>query len=57
MDEYEINKVLDSLDTSKPSGYPRMTYEQGVEEALMWIVGDIPNEEFAAYPVCDFNHY
>jgi len=48
MDEVKINKVLDNIDTSRTK-YPAMTYEQGVEEALMWIVDDIPDEEFAAY--------
>lgn len=26
--------------------YPGMSYEQGVEEALMWVLGELTDEEF-----------
>lgn len=29
------------------SKYPGMTYEQGIAEALRWVLGDIPDEEFS----------
>ena len=48
-EETKINKILDSINTANPSKYFNMTYEQGIEEALMWVVGDIPDDEFAAY--------
>ena len=47
--EYEINKILQKLDIIKPSEYPNMSYEQGVEETLMWIIGDISDDEFSIY--------
>ena len=41
----EIQNVLDNL---PPEGtkFSSMTYEQGIEEALLWILGDISNDEF-----------
>jgi hypothetical protein len=42
----EIEKVLGRVDTASGSQYQAMTYEQGVEEALLWAIGDIPDDEF-----------
>jgi len=44
--EKEIEKVLAAFDSQK-SQYPGMTYEQGIEEALQWVLGEITDEEFA----------
>ena len=44
--ENEINNVLDCLPGDERTNYPAMTYEQGVEEALLWVLEEIPNEEF-----------
>jgi hypothetical protein len=45
----EIEKVLNNLERNM-SRYPGMTYEQGIEEALLWTLGEIGNEEFDYYP-------
>jgi len=41
----EIQKVLEKIDTDG-TRYSGMTYEQGIEAALLWVTGQIPNEEF-----------
>ena len=41
----EIEKLLQDFDSQK-SQYPGMTYEQGIEEALSWVIGDIEDDEF-----------
>lgn len=42
----EINKVLDKCFDAEENGsvYPGMTYEQGVDAAIRWMIGeeDIP---------------
>lgn len=43
----EINDVLFNFDDSK-SQFPGMTYEQGIYEALQWVLGEISDEEFSA---------
>jgi hypothetical protein len=43
--EERIRAALDKVDTHK-SKFHGMTYEQGVEEALMWVLGDLSDEEF-----------
>jgi hypothetical protein len=46
----EINNICEKLaeyDTIGVSKYPQMTYEQGVLEALMWVLGELPDEEFS----------
>ena len=45
--ENEINQVLLRVDTASKSKFPAMTYEQGVEEALQWVLGEIPDNEFS----------
>ena len=36
----EAEKLLDKLDTLRPTNYHGMTYEQGIEEVLMWLLED-----------------
>jgi len=45
--EDQIERVLKNLpiDTNRTK-YPAMTYEAGIEEALMWVLEEIKNEEF-----------
>lgn len=43
--EKEIDEALGRVDTAK-NNYPGMTYENGVEEALQWALGEISDEEF-----------
>lgn len=42
----EIEKALSNVDEHALSKYPGMTYEQGIAEALQWVMGDISDEEF-----------
>jgi len=43
--EKDINDILLNLETEE-SKYPSMTYEQGVQEALMWVLDEISDDEF-----------
>jgi hypothetical protein len=43
--EERIRAALDKVDIHQ-SKFRGMTYEQGVEEALMWVLGEISDEEF-----------
>jgi hypothetical protein len=49
-DKKEVDKVFLKLPESGKTKYPAMTYEQGIEEALMWVIGEIPDEEFEYSP-------
>lgn len=42
----EIENALLRVDSGARSKYPGMTYEQGVEEALQWVLGEISDDEF-----------
>jgi len=43
----KIEKVLRELpSTDTPSKFPAMTYEQGVEEVLLWVLEELSDEEF-----------
>lgn len=43
----EISDFLrDMVSTADPTKYPGMTYENGVEEALLWVVGEIDDDDF-----------
>lgn len=42
--ECALNEAEDGADG--PTKYPGMTYEQGASKALMWILGEISDEEF-----------
>jgi hypothetical protein len=44
----EIMAVLDKL--PQDTKYPGMTYEAGIEEVLLWIIEEIPDEEFSYAP-------
>ena len=44
--ENEIDEVFRNLPNSNETEYPGMTYEQGIEEALSWVIGDLSDEEF-----------
>ena len=41
----EIVKVFDRLPDE--TRFPAMTYEQGIDEALLWVLEEIEDEEFA----------
>jgi hypothetical protein len=40
----EIESVLEKIDTHNTK-YPAMSYEQGIEFALQWVLGEIADEE------------
>jgi hypothetical protein len=42
----EIENARANVNDSEASEYPGMTYEQGVAEALGWVLGDVPDDEF-----------
>lgn len=42
----EIEELLNKFDDQNNS-YPGMTYEQGIVEALQWVIGEISDDEFA----------
>lgn len=41
----EIDNALRNVDTNDPK-YFGMSYEQGIEEALMWVLGETSDEDF-----------
>ena len=43
--ESEITEAANKVDTDE-TNYPAMSYENGVEEALMWVLGEVSDEEF-----------
>jgi hypothetical protein len=45
--EKEINEVLDRLPTIGETAYSGMTYEQGIEEVLLWVLGEISEGDFS----------
>lgn len=42
----EISDFVNTIETQGPSMFPSMSYEQGVEEALLWVLEEIPDDEF-----------
>jgi|DEB19_MinimDraft_2_1074335.scaffolds.fasta_scaffold29524_1 hypothetical protein len=44
-----IEEALDKVQESECNHFG-MTYEQGVEEALMWVLGEIDDEDFSFTP-------
>ncbi len=42
----EIDNKLMNMRATMPSKFPGSTWEQGVEEALMWVLGDIEDDDF-----------
>jgi hypothetical protein len=45
----QILSALSLVDADK-SNYAAMTYEQGVEEALLWVLGELLDGEFSFDP-------
>jgi hypothetical protein len=43
--EKDIKKILDKL-PAEGTKFNAMTYEQGIEEALLWVLEQIPDDEF-----------
>lgn len=41
----EIQEAMDKINTSETK-YPGMTYEEGVEESLMWVLNQITDDQF-----------
>lgn len=46
---YEIEKAIQRVDI-EGTKFPAMTYEQGIEEALMWVLEEVSDEEFDYSP-------
>lgn len=44
--ESEIEAALRNLPADGSTKYPGMTYEEGIDEALRWVLGEIPDEDF-----------
>ena len=44
--EEQIEKAADRVETDGPSKFKAMTYEQGVKEALEWVLGFVEDDEF-----------
>ena len=42
----EIDERLFKINENTPSEYPGMSYEQGVTEALAWVLGELTDDEF-----------
>ena len=42
----EIEKILSNFDDTK-NEYTGMTYEQGISEALEWVIGELADDEFS----------
>jgi hypothetical protein len=45
--EEEIRAAAFNISNVHDTKYPNMTYEQGVDEALGWVLGEIADEEFS----------
>mgnify|MGYP007065736716 CR=1 FL=1 len=41
----EVANALGIVDSNK-SEFPAMSYEQGVEETLLWVLGEIEDDDF-----------
>jgi hypothetical protein len=48
--EKKIEAILSNLPESGETKFPAMTYEQGVEEVLMYLKGEIGKDEFEYAP-------
>jgi hypothetical protein len=46
----EIEKVLSKMPSTGTTKFSGMTYEQGIEEALLWALGEMSNDEFEYAP-------
>ncbi len=45
----QIEDILFSINENIPSKYPGMTYEQGITEALAWVLGETDDNLFDEY--------
>jgi hypothetical protein len=43
--QQQIEDALGKVESSQ-TRFPGMSYEQGIEEALSWVLGEIPDNEF-----------
>ena len=43
--DFEIENVLANLPEQGKTNFCAMTYEQGIEAALLWVMGEIEDEE------------
>lgn len=42
----QVNEILNTCSESEETGvskFPSMTYEQGIEQAILWLTGQIEN--------------
>ena len=46
----QIEAVLRKLQKGEGTKFSSMTYEQGIEEALLWVLGEIEDDEFEYAP-------
>ena len=44
----EVDELGDKIDSCGPSKYPGMTYEQGIEETILWLL-----DEYAEPPAVE----
>lgn len=49
-DEDDIRTAIDNVRDSG-NQYHGMTYEQGVSEALEWVLGDVDDDDFGYLPI------
>lgn len=56
-DRRVIQEAIDKVRESQESGRSRysMTYEDGIIEALEWVMGDIPDSDFDFAPVTEWD--
>ena len=43
----KLQAIIDKLPTYGETKFPSMTYEQGIEEVLMYLLGECDPDEFA----------
>lgn len=48
--ENKIHAILDKLPATSTTKFPNSTYETGIEEVLMFLLGDIDASEFEYAP-------
>ena len=44
--EEEIRRVLDNLPPTELTKFSAMTYEAGIEETLLWVLGELSDDDF-----------
>lgn len=45
--EFEIDRIISNIPSDiEESNFRAMTYEDGVRNALQWVKGNIPDDEF-----------